>query len=155
MSETVMGPYKIDDANTILHAKVEQRMPLNTWSNVTISLLNAKKQYLTGFGDGFWHEDGRDAEGYYWNQQVNSYEAKLVVNKPGEYYLKVSPESDFSRREKKQRHDQSHFLHPWFQLRPAFCRWRSGADRCHCAAFLQFFPRRARNGVTIISGVTR
>lgn len=136
MSETVMGPYKIDDANTILHAKVEQRMPLNTWSNVTISLLNAKKQYLTGFGDGFWHEDGRDAEGYYWNQQVNSYEAKLVVNKPGEYYLKVSPESDFSRREKNNGMIKVTFSTLGFSYVPHFA---AGVLALIAAIVLRFF----------------
>ncbi|BES70500.1 hypothetical protein RE428_15180 [Marinobacter nanhaiticus D15-8W] len=91
----IVGPFHIEEDDTILRANVRQNLPVNQWSFVTLSLLDSQKRYLTGFGEGFWDEDGYD-EGYYWREAEESYEAKVTVAKPGDYYLQVTPESNLS-----------------------------------------------------------
>ncbi|HCW91542.1 MAG TPA: hypothetical protein DHU56_16045 [Marinobacter sp.] len=91
----MIGPVEIDDPGSILAIRVYQPIPLGHWSSVTVSLLDAKKQFLLGLGDGFWHEEGRDYEGYYWRESETSYEGKLTVEDAGKYFLAVSAENNF------------------------------------------------------------
>ncbi len=91
----MIGPLVIEDPGTILDIQVYQPIPLGHWSSVTVSLLDAKQQYLLGLGDGFWHEEGRDYEGYYWRESETSYQGKLTIEKPGEYLIGVSTENNF------------------------------------------------------------
>lgn len=92
----IVGPFHIEEGNTILHASIHQNLPVNQWSFVSLSLLDSQKKYLTGFGEGFWDEEGYDADGYYWRESEESYEAKITVAEPGDYYLEVTPESNLS-----------------------------------------------------------
>ncbi|WP_148863611.1 hypothetical protein [Marinobacter fonticola] len=92
----IIGPFHIEEGNTVLRANVHQNLPVNQWSFVTLALLDSQKQYLTGFGEGFWDEDGYDSDGYYWREAEESYEAKVTVAQPGDYYLEVTPESNLS-----------------------------------------------------------
>lgn len=91
----VIGPLQIDEADTIFDIQVYQPIPLGHWSSVTVSLLDTNKQYLLGLGDGFWHEEGRDYEGYYWRESKTSYQGKLTIGTPGEYFLEISTENNF------------------------------------------------------------
>lgn len=90
-----IGPFEIEEAGTVLTARVRQTLPVNTWSSVSLGLLNAQKQYLIGFGDGLWHEQGYD-EGYYWNEAVSAFEGTVTIAEPGQYYLEATPESNLS-----------------------------------------------------------
>lgn len=81
-------PFTIDKANTILDIAVSQNLPVDTWSDVTVSLVDASGEPLIGVGDGLWHEDGYD-EGEYWNQADSSYSGRVVVHEPGTYRLDV------------------------------------------------------------------
>lgn len=89
-----LGPFVIGEDNTVLTAKVNQRLPLGSWSFVTLALLNAQKEYLIGFGGEFWHEAGVGSEGYRWEQADDGYEASLTVPEDGRYYLDVKPENN-------------------------------------------------------------
>lgn len=93
----LIGPFKVDQPNTIVRLGVSQHVPLNHWSTVNIALLDKDKKYLTGFGEGFWHEEGIDSEGYYWRESDTDYTSNLTIPKPGEYYLQVSTEDDFDK----------------------------------------------------------
>ena len=94
---TTLGPLKITEASTILDVKVTQALSLGAWSDVNITLEDAREKPLTGFGDEFWHQQGYDAEGYYWNQSKGRYRTRIVVDKPGTYYLGVSVDDNLAR----------------------------------------------------------
>lgn len=88
----IVGPFTIEDNGTVLEIEIDQRLPLQTWSFVSVALLDENKQWLIGFGDEFWHESGYD--GGYWEQSVNQYEANLTIPDDGRYYLKIKPQTD-------------------------------------------------------------
>ncbi|MDN5862179.1 MAG: hypothetical protein L0H19_01895 [Salinisphaera sp.] len=88
----VVGPFTIKEDGTVLVAEVSQSLPLQTWSFVSLALLDQKKQWLIGFGNEFWHEAGYD--GGRWEQAVSSYEATLTIPKDGQYYMQVKPENN-------------------------------------------------------------
>jgi hypothetical protein len=98
-----LGPIEVKEAGTVLEVHVEQRIQqgagrsFKRWSFVTSELLGADKQYLTGFGGGFWHEAGYD-EGY-WREQDASYQNKITVPEAGRYYLRFKTESDVTPSE--------------------------------------------------------
>lgn len=91
----VVGPFAIEEDGTVLDIEVHQNLPLQTWSFVTLSLLDQNKQWLIGFGDEFWHESGYD--GGSWEQAQADYEATVTVPKRGKYYLKVKPQTNMSK----------------------------------------------------------
>lgn len=91
----IIGPLVVEDGGTILDIHVYQPVPVGHWSSVTVALLDANKQYLVGVGEGLWHEEGRDYEGYYWRESETSYQGKLTVAEPGEYFFDVSTENNF------------------------------------------------------------
>lgn len=90
----IVGPFTIEEGGTVLSVEVSQSLPLQTWSFVSLALLDERKQWLIGFGDEFWHESGIDSEGYHWNEAVAEYEAHLTIPEDGRYYLQVKPESN-------------------------------------------------------------
>jgi hypothetical protein len=89
----LVGPLQVDERFTVLEITVTQRIFNNHWSFVTGQLLDANKDYLTGFGDELYHETGYDADGR-WVATEHRYDAKLTVRKPGKYYLKFTTDSD-------------------------------------------------------------
>ncbi|GAA3568199.1 hypothetical protein [Marinobacter xestospongiae] len=100
----LVGPIHIDDHNTVLHTSVAADLPINSWSSVTLGLLDQDKRYLTGFGDSLWFEEGVDSEGYYWREAYSRYDAKITVPSPGEYYLQVTTEDNLSERQRAGRY---------------------------------------------------
>ncbi len=99
-----VGPVSVDKKNTVMNFEVGQLVPLNAWSHVSIHILNANKAYITGFGEGLWHEDGYDAEGYYWEESKEHFDMKMTIPDPGKYYFKVIAERSYLKaRDQYQR----------------------------------------------------
>lgn len=92
----VVGPFTIEEGGTVLDVEVEQTLPLQTWSYVSLGLLNENKQWLIGFGGEFWHEAGRG-----WEEADREYEATLTIPDDGRFYLQVKPDTDMSARQAK------------------------------------------------------
>lgn len=88
----IVGPFAIAKNGTVLTVDVSQSLPLRAWSFVSVALLDARKQWLIGFGDEFWHESGND-DGY-WEEADTHYEATLTIPEDGRYYLQVKPENN-------------------------------------------------------------
>lgn len=89
----IIGPFTIEEGGTVLDVTVSQQLPMQTWSFVSIALLDEDKQWLIGFGGEFWHEEGYD-DGYYWNQADSQYQATVTVPEDGRYYLQIKPDTD-------------------------------------------------------------
>lgn len=86
-------PFEITQANTVLNIEVTQDLPLEAWSDVSVSLTDADDKTLVGMTGGFWHESGYD-DGEYWNQADKQYSGRLVVHEPGMYQLDVEVEDN-------------------------------------------------------------
>lgn len=95
----IIGPMTIQQAGTILDIDVNQSLPVNHWSFVSLSLLDKDMTWLMGFGGEFWHEKGYDSEGYYWNESDRKYDATITIPKAGTYYFQVKPESNMTSRQ--------------------------------------------------------
>ena len=97
-----VGPFTVDE-QTVLDVEVEQRIErgrrtFRRWSFVTAELLDANKNYLTGFGGEMWHEAGYD-DGEYWRESKNEYANKITIPEAGTYYLRFKTESDVPHHE--------------------------------------------------------
>lgn len=88
----IVGPFTITDDGTVLDVEVSQALPLQTWSDVSVGLLDARKQWLIGFGGEFWHESGYD--GGRWEEADSEYHASLTIPDDGRYYLQVKPQNN-------------------------------------------------------------
>jgi hypothetical protein len=89
----LVGPIRIGEPFTVLEVDVQHFTPNNKWSFVTGELLDADKNYLTGFGDEMYHETGYDSEGR-WVATDYKFSSKLTVRQPGDYFLKFNVESN-------------------------------------------------------------
>lgn len=89
-----VGPVKVTEPNTVVKIDVTQNISTNSaWSFVTGELLDANREYLTGFGDEFYYETGYDSEGG-WTEQEKDFDNKLTIQKPGEYFFNFNVESN-------------------------------------------------------------
>lgn len=100
-----VGPVQVEEANAVLHFTVEQNIDRGSgtfkrWSFITAEVLNADKEYLTGFGEELWHEAGYD-DGY-WRENKHSFNAKMTLPEAGTYYFRFKPESDVGAGELSQ-----------------------------------------------------
>ena len=83
----IVGPIEVKKDKTVYLIKVKQNITGNNqWSSVTGELLDAQKNYLFGFGKGFWNESGYDTEGY-WSERVTKYDMKITIPTKGTYFL--------------------------------------------------------------------
>ena len=94
----VAGPFKVmqDDATIKFHVR-QLGVPLGKWYAVDVEVLDDKKQYMFGFGDEFWHESGHDSDGS-WQQAHERMAMHAHFEKAGEYYLKLSYETNDKKR---------------------------------------------------------
>lgn len=81
-----IGPLYTKRFNTVFHIEVEADLPLPSWSFVEGQVLDKNKNYLFAFGQEFWHEQGRDSDGY-WRQADDTYSISLTLPEPQTYYL--------------------------------------------------------------------
>lgn len=95
MQETVVGPFKISERDKVLSVRITHDLPSNSWNFVTGSLLDENKRYLIGFGGEMWREGG---------ESESSYTAKINVQQPGQYFLRLKPKTDL-RGNQRQREE--------------------------------------------------
>lgn len=99
----MVGPIQVEEAGRNAYVEVYQNIHegagsrFERWSHVTVELLDEKKQYLSSFGGGFWHEAGYDG-GSHWQEDDDEFETKLAFPSAGTYYLQLKTEAnvDFS-----------------------------------------------------------
>lgn len=89
----LIGPLSVRRANQVLRVSVTADVPLNGWSFVEGEVLDADREYLLSFGKELWHESGRDSDGP-WNEADESYEMKLTIPHPGQYYLNIKAQGE-------------------------------------------------------------
>ncbi len=87
----IFGPIVVKEKKSSYEIGVSNRVALNKWSFVEVKVLDANKKYLYGFGDGMWHESGRDSDGY-WEESKTKYTMDVTFKDLGEYYLDVASE---------------------------------------------------------------
>lgn len=88
-----VGPMQVGREGAVLQVKISQYLQENrSWSFVTGELLDSNKNYLTGFGDELYYEEGWD-DGR-WVESERDFEDKLTIEKPGSYYFKFNVESN-------------------------------------------------------------
>lgn len=89
-----VGPVQIGEANSVVKVEIAQYLSKNrAWSFITGELLDANQNYLTGFGDELYYEEGWDSDGH-WVESDRQFEDKLTIRKPGQYYFKFNVESN-------------------------------------------------------------
>lgn len=86
-----IGPYEVTDNSAVYEFKLYQDLELNSWSYLTLELLDQDSSYIYGFGKDLWHEDGRDSDGY-WRESNLDYNIKCTIDKKGVYYFNVLSE---------------------------------------------------------------
>lgn len=87
-----VGPLEVPKDNTVYLVEVRSDVDQNSWTYVGGSVLDSNQQYLFGFGDEFWHESGRDSEGY-WSESKTEYDLKLTMPTQGTYFLKFDTDA--------------------------------------------------------------
>ncbi|MFV2055165.1 MAG: hypothetical protein ACC707_01815 [Thiohalomonadales bacterium] len=87
-----VGPIQVTDANSVYLIDVFQSVGSNSWSSITIDVLDENKQYLFAFGDELWKESGYDSDGS-WTESNNSFNIKVTFPKEGIYYLSLAGEN--------------------------------------------------------------
>jgi hypothetical protein len=89
----IVGPMQVGKKGAVLQVKISQFLHENrSWSFITGELLDSNKNYLTGFGDELFYEEGWD-DGH-WVESERDFEDKLTIEKPGKYYFKFNVESN-------------------------------------------------------------
>ncbi len=87
----LVGPIEVKKDRSVYLIEVGQNIHRDfDWSAVSGELLDAKKEYLFGFGKEFWKESGYD-EGP-WTEKVTSYKMKITIPKRGTYYFNFEVE---------------------------------------------------------------
>ncbi len=87
----IFGPLVIEEKNSSYEVTVRNNVALNRWSYIEVGVLNSKKEHLFSFGDGMWHESGRDSDGA-WVEAKSDYSMDITFKEPGEYYFDVGSE---------------------------------------------------------------
>lgn len=87
----IYGPLVVPKNNTSYEVTIKNNVALNAWSNIEVDVLDSNKQHLFSFGEGMWHERGRDSDGS-WQESKTSYSMDITFQKAGEYYFNVSAE---------------------------------------------------------------
>lgn len=91
----IIGPLEVPDANTLYEFTAIRSVPYGAWSFVGIELMNDDGEYLMGFGDEFWAEQGYDSDGQ-WSESYNRYETNIVIPSTGVHFIKVNVESSYN-----------------------------------------------------------
>ncbi|SMC71010.1 hypothetical protein SAMN05880593_10554 [Rhizobium sp. RU36D] len=90
----LIGPFKIHDSGQVVKVQISTNILVNRWSFVEAELLDNQKEYLFSFGKELWHETGND-DGV-WEEADEAYEMKFTVAEPGDYYLKIKTQGDYT-----------------------------------------------------------
>ncbi|ODS24103.1 hypothetical protein AB835_05055 [Candidatus Endobugula sertula] len=87
----IFSPITVKKNNTVYGITINNDVPLNAWSNISVDVLDNQKQLLFNFSDGMWHESGYDSDGR-WTESKNQFTMDITFQKAGQYYLRVSAE---------------------------------------------------------------
>lgn len=88
----MLGPIEVPEDNTVYEFTAIRAVPYGGWSYVGIELLNDEGEYLMGFGDEFWAEQGYDSDGH-WSESYNRYYTNIVIPSEGVHFVKVNVEN--------------------------------------------------------------
>lgn len=88
----LIGPFTIEEDNTVLQMEVNRSIQGETWSFITLELLDEDQNYLMGFGDELYYETGYDSDGR-WTASKQSYDQKFTIPEKGEFYLRAVTEN--------------------------------------------------------------
>lgn len=88
-----VGPIRVNSSNTVYEVSVSAKsLSSNSWASITGQVLDSQKQYLFAFGKELWRESGYSG-GESWSESDTSFDMKVTIKKPGEYYLRFTSEA--------------------------------------------------------------
>ena len=89
-----IGPIEVDEDYTVYQIEARQNLrKFGVWSYVSGEVLDSNKNFLFGFGEELWKEQGVDSDGY-WHEQNNSFHLKVTLPMKGVYYFRFKTETD-------------------------------------------------------------
>jgi hypothetical protein len=91
MSGGEFGPIDVVEDNSVYSINISQSVTANSWTFITIDVLDQDKQYLFSFGDELWHESGYDSDGN-WTESKNNFSLKMTFPTKGRYFLSLEGE---------------------------------------------------------------
>lgn len=86
--EQIVGPIEVNEDNTVYSVDVKHPIAANSWSSITVELLDENKKFLMSFGEELWSETGYDSEGA-WAESKEDFSIKVTIPKKGKYYLRL------------------------------------------------------------------
>lgn len=94
-----VGPFTIDQPNTVLRVSVRQNVPLppgyatnrGSWSFIGGEVLDEDEEYLFGFGGELWSETGYDDSR--WTEYDNEYSINVTLPEAGVFYIEFLVEA--------------------------------------------------------------
>lgn len=87
-----LGPFEVTQENRpheVVLRTYEKYLPLDSWAVVDVSLQDAQGETYYLFSEEFWHEDGRDDDGY-WEESDIKGSFHFKPDTEGEYSLLLS-----------------------------------------------------------------
>ncbi|CAN7668849.1 hypothetical protein ASC89_27510 [Devosia sp. Root413D1] len=88
----MVGPFTIARPGQSIWVSVKANLPVNSWVFIEGELLDARQNYLMGFGSELWHETGYD-DGP-WDETDNNYNLNLTIPEAGEFYLNFKTQGE-------------------------------------------------------------
>lgn len=88
----MLGPFTVTRPGQGIWISVGADIPINSWLFIEGELLDAKQNYLMGFGDELWHETGYDDGA--WDETDNEYNLNLSMPEAGEFYLNFKTQGE-------------------------------------------------------------
>ena len=79
------GPITTSKKDTLVEITLRNRQVRQSWNNVEVEVLDSGQRSITAFGGEFFHESGYD-----WAESERTRSVKVVLPKPGNYYLKFN-----------------------------------------------------------------
>ena len=79
------GPITTSKKDTLVEITLRNRQVRQSWNNVEVEVLDSGQRSITAFGGEFFHESGYD-----WTESERTRSVKVVLPKPGNYYLKFN-----------------------------------------------------------------
>ena len=86
------GPITASEKDTIVEITLRNGQVRQSWRNVEVDVLDSRQRAITAFGGEFFHESGYD-----WTESERTRSVKVVLPKPGNYYLKFNVTGASSR----------------------------------------------------------
>jgi hypothetical protein len=98
--DTTLGPLNVARKNTVYEITVKEDLPLQgsageVWNSITVSLLDANREFLMGWNDEVWAAAGRDSEGA-WRESRSRISAKITIPEKGAHYLRFQSEGNIA-----------------------------------------------------------